>query len=75
MQPSHPNGYPSMKTTLHIDDSMVATLRKEAARSGRTMSEFVETALRDLLQARRTSADSAPLTTFDSGGALVDAAG
>ncbi|MDP1859075.1 MAG: type II toxin-antitoxin system VapB family antitoxin [Gemmatimonadaceae bacterium] len=63
-----------MKTTLNIDDSVMARLGKEAARSGRTMSELVETALRGLLQSRRTSADLAPLSTFDSGGALVDIA-
>ena len=38
------------------------------------MSELVEIALRALLQSRRTSADLAPLPTFDSGGALVDIA-
>ena len=63
-----------MKTTLNIDDSVMARLRKEAARSGRTMSELVETALRSLLQSRRTRADLPPLPTFDSGGALVNIA-
>jgi plasmid stability protein len=63
-----------MKTTLNIDDSVMARLKREAARSGRTMSELVETALRGLLQTRRTSADLVPLPTFDSGGALVDIA-
>ena len=63
-----------MKTTLNIDDSVMARLRKEAARSGRTMSELVETALRSLLQSRRNSAELTPLPTFDSGGALVDIA-
>ncbi len=67
-------GYPYMKTTLNIDDSVMARLRKEAARSGGTMSELVETALRSLLQSRRTSTDLPPLPTFDSGGALVDIA-
>ena len=63
-----------MKTTLNIDDSVMARLKREAARSGRTMSDLVETALRGLLQPRRASADVAPLPTFDSGGALVDIA-
>ncbi len=67
-------GYPYMKTTLNIDDSVMARLRKEAARSGRTMSELVETALRSLLQSRRTRVDLPPLPKFDSGGALVDVA-
>ncbi|MFN8582881.1 MAG: ribbon-helix-helix protein, CopG family [Gemmatimonadaceae bacterium] len=38
-------GTSHMKTTLNIDDSVMARLKREAARSGRTMSELVETAL------------------------------
>jgi hypothetical protein len=63
-----------MKTTLNIDDSVMAKLRQEAARSGRTMSELVETALRNLLRSRTASAELKPLPTFDSGGAMVDIA-
>lgn len=40
-----------MKTTLNIDDSVMARLREEAARSNRTMSELVEAGLRLLLEA------------------------
>ena len=35
-----------MKTTLNIPDAVMAELRREAARQGRTMSELVEAALR-----------------------------
>ncbi len=63
-----------MKTTLNIDDTVMASLRREAARSGRTMSELVETALRQLLRRRVGVTELAPLPTFDSGGALVDVA-
>jgi Ribbon-helix-helix protein, copG family len=35
-----------MKTTLNIDATVMAELKREAARQGRTMSEVVETALR-----------------------------
>ena len=63
-----------MKTTLNIDDVVMARLKREAARSGRTMSELVETALRALLQARPARPALPPLPTFDSGGALVDIA-
>jgi hypothetical protein len=49
-----------MKTTLNIDDTVLAELKREAARQGRTMSELVETALRN------------PLPTFMSGGSFVD---
>jgi hypothetical protein len=63
-----------MKTTLTIDDSVMARLRRESARTGRTMSELVETALRRLLQAKPGPIDLQPLPSFKSGGALVDIA-
>lgn len=63
-----------MKTTLNIDDTVMASLRRESARTGRTMSELVETALRQLLRRRSDVTELAPLPTFDSGGALVDVA-
>jgi hypothetical protein len=63
-----------MKTTLTIDDSVMARLRRESARTGRTMSELVETALRRLLQARPDPVELQPLPSFESGGALVDVA-
>jgi len=61
-----------MKTTLMIDDGIMRQLKKEAARTGRTMSELVETALRRLLQARTEPPELPPLPSFRSGGALVD---
>jgi plasmid stability protein len=63
-----------MKTTLNIDDTVMAELRREAARQGRTMSELVETALRNLFKSQKEPADLAPLPTFHGGGALVDIA-
>ncbi len=63
-----------MKTTLVIDDQIMARLKREAARTGRTMSELVETALRRLLQTRPDPAELPPLPSFESGGALVDLA-
>jgi len=35
-----------MKTTLNIDNTVMARLRREAARQNRTMSELVEAPLR-----------------------------
>ena len=61
-----------MKTTLNIDDGVMARLRKESARTGRTMSELVEVALRQLLRSRPEARDVPPLPSFDSGGAFVD---
>jgi hypothetical protein len=63
-----------MKTTLNIDDKVMADLKREAARQGRTMSELVESALRLLLRSQRKRQKIAPLPTFHSGGALVDIA-
>jgi predicted nucleic acid-binding protein len=49
-----------MKTTLNIDDELMAQLKREAARQKRTISELVETALRGLFpfpkKTRRCSA-------------------
>jgi hypothetical protein len=63
-----------MKTTLNIDATVMARLKGEAARQGRTMSELVETALRQLLQEQRPRAALPDLPTFDSGGTFVDIA-
>ena len=63
-----------MKTTLNIDDTVMALLKREAARQGRTMSELVETALRLLFAARRHTTELPALPTFSSGGHLVDIA-
>jgi hypothetical protein len=63
-----------MKTTLNIDEHVMARLKREAVRTGRTMSELVETALRRLLQSRPDAAELPPLPSFKSGGALVDIA-
>ena len=38
-----------MKTTLTISDAVMDELRKTAQRTGKTISELVETALRNLL--------------------------
>jgi hypothetical protein len=63
-----------MKTTLNIDDTVMAQLRREAARQGRTMSELVETALRNLFRAGKETAELPPLPSFHGGGAVVDIA-
>lgn len=63
-----------MKTTLNIDDTVMAELKREAARQGRTMSELVETALRAQFRAKRKRAALPSLPSFDSGGLLVDIA-
>jgi hypothetical protein len=66
--------YSHMKTTLNIDDKVMADLKREAARQGRTMSELVESALRLLLRSQRKLQKIVALPAFHSGGALVDIA-
>ena len=61
-----------MKTTLTIDDGVMARLKREAARTGRTMSDLVEEALRRLLERKPPPTALAPLPSFRSGGALID---
>jgi hypothetical protein len=55
-----------MKTTLNIDDTVMAELKREAARQGRTMSELVETALRLFFRSQRKPEKLPPLPTFHS---------
>jgi hypothetical protein len=63
-----------VKTTLNIDDTVMAELKREAARQGRTMSEMAETALRLLLRSQRKRKTIPAPPTFRSGGVLVDIA-
>ena len=64
-----------MKTTLNIDDTVMARLKREAARRRTTMSQLVESALRAFLTPSRKHAEElVELPSFDGGGALVDVA-
>jgi hypothetical protein len=65
-----------MKTTLNIDDTVMAKLRRESVRQGRTMSELVEAALRLLFQSgeRKPKKKLPRLPTFRGGKPLVDIA-
>jgi hypothetical protein len=63
-----------MKTTLNIDATVMAQLKREAARQGRTMSELVETALRLLFRSQKKREDLPPLPSFHGNGTLVDVA-
>ena len=67
-------GHMKTKTTLNIDDAVMAQLKREAVRQGRTMSDLVETALRLLFRSQQAPEDVPDLPTFHSGGALVDVA-
>ena len=61
-----------MKTTLNIDDTVMSRLKREAARSGKTMSELVETALRQLLTGPTSAPDLPPLPVLDLGRWPID---
>jgi len=61
-----------LKTTFVLDDRVVHRLRNEAARSGQTMSELVEAAIRRLLDDRPAVKDLPGLPMFRGGGYLVD---
>ena len=63
-----------MKTTLIIDDGVMIRLREEAAREGKTLSELVEAALRNMLSGRKGQGrnDLFPLPSFQGGRSHVD---
>jgi hypothetical protein len=63
-----------MKATLNIFDTVVAQLKREAARQGRTVSELVEIALRNLFRSEKGAAELSPPPVFHSGGAFLDIA-
>jgi len=64
-----------MKTTLIVNDTIMKRLKAEAARQGRTISEMVESAIRQLLDAPPPKqAKLPPLPRYDLGGALVNIA-
>jgi hypothetical protein len=61
-----------MKTTLVIDDQVMAKLKQEAARRGKTISDLVESALRLFLRPPPRSKELPPLPTFKGGKPLID---
>jgi hypothetical protein len=60
------------KTTLSIDDEVMRRVKERAARDGITMSQFVETALRRLLDEPQRPRKPVKLPTFSMGEPLVD---
>lgn len=61
-----------MKTTLSISDATMRAVKREAARRGQTMSELVESALRQALSPAKPVAKVPPLPSFSSGGSRID---
>lgn len=63
-----------MKTTLVSADSVMARVKREAAKRGCTMSEFVESALRQAFARKPELRPLPELPIFSSGGMAVDPA-
>lgn len=63
-----------MKTTLNISDSVMRDLKREAARTGTTVTKLVESALRLSLRVKCQNHELPPLPEFSSGGTRVDVA-
>lgn len=60
-----------MRTTVRLDDRLLAEAKKRAAESGKTLTSVLEDALRESLARRRAHAKSKPvrLKTVKGGGA------
>ena len=50
-----------MRTTVRLDEHLLAQAKKQAAESGRTLTAVLEDALRESLARRRGQAKSRPL--------------
>ena len=61
-----------MRTTLRIDDSLLAAAKEHAARTGRTLTAVFEDAVRTFLTLQRQgqSQPHVELTTYGDGGLL-----
>ncbi|HSO55232.1 MAG TPA: type II toxin-antitoxin system VapB family antitoxin [Actinomycetes bacterium] len=58
-----------MRTTIYIDDALLAEAKQVAARTGRSLTAVVEDALRESLHRRAHTADRAvELPVFGEGG-------
>jgi hypothetical protein len=59
-----------MRTTINLDDHLLAEAKQVAARTGRSLTAVVEDALRESLHRRRqTARRPVELPTFGEGGA------
>jgi hypothetical protein len=58
-----------MRTTINLDDALLAEAKQVAARTGRSLTAVVEDALRESLNRRRhTARHAVELPTFGEGG-------
>lgn len=61
-----------MRTTVRLDDRLLAETKELAARSGRTLTAVIEDALREMLSRRKRGPEPArvELPTFSGSGLL-----
>lgn len=59
-----------MRTTISIDDDLYRRAKARAARTGQTVSQIIEDAVRDALRPRRGVAETRELPTFGGSGVL-----
>ena len=60
-----------MRTTITIDEDLYRRARASAARTGRTVSDLIEDAVREALRPRRApTGDLSPLPTFGGSGVV-----
>jgi hypothetical protein len=59
-----------MRTTIRLDEDLLAQVKQTAARSGKTMTSVIEDALREMLARQQAAEARAPvrLTTVSGGG-------
>jgi hypothetical protein len=58
-----------MRTTINLDDALLAEAKQVAARTGRSLAAVVEDALRESLRRRhQTAGQAVELPTFGEGG-------
>jgi putative antitoxin of VapBC-like toxin-antitoxin system len=59
-----------MRTTIRLDDELLAEAKQQAARSGSTLTAVIEQALREMLQRRREMRSLPPveIPTWGHGG-------
>ena len=57
-----------MRTTVNIDDDLLRRARESAVRSGRSLGDVIDDALRVALGSRRTRRQALPLPVFGGSG-------
>jgi len=59
---------PCMRTTIRLDEQLLIEAKKQAAETGRTLTQVIHDALREAFARRRTSKPRAPVRFSTVGG-------